>query len=323
LLLKRKGLENLAYAYQRVLEEVLVEYVQKYVRQTGAKNLCIAGGVVANVRVNQKLYEIPEVEKIFIFPHMSDGGLGWGAAMWAWHRDRKDFQPQAIHDVYWGPSFTDDEVAKELESEGVRFSRPNDLEKTLADLLVEGELIARFHGPMEFGPRALCHRSILYQPTDPSVNTWLNDQLHRTEFMPFAPVTLEEEAPKLYRNFEGGRHPANFMTMTFDCSPEMARNCPAVVHVDGTARPQTVRPDIDASTHRMLTMYYQRTGLASIINTSFNMHEEPIVCTPADAIRACRDAHFRYLAIGPFLAEFDFPSPPHARPTRVAETVVA
>ena len=113
------------------------------------------------------------------------------------------------------------------------------------------------------------------------------------------------------------------MTITFDCSPEMARNCPAVVHVDGTARPQTVRPDIDASTHRMLTAYFQRTGLASIINTSFNMHEEPIVCTPGDAIRACRDAHFRYLAIGPFLAEFDFPSPPLARPTRVAEAAAS
>jgi carbamoyltransferase len=319
-LVKRKGLENVAYAYQHVLEEVLVKYVQKYVEQTGAKNLCMAGGVVANVRVNQKLYEIPGIERIFIFPGMSDGGLGWGAAYWSWLRDKKEYEPRPIHDVYWGPAFSDDEVAKVLTGEGVRYSRPADLERTLADLLVEGELIARFQGAMEFGPRALCHRTIMYQPTDPSVNTWLNDQLHRTEFMPFAPVTLEEEAPKLYRNFEGARHPANFMTITFDCSPEMARTCPAVVHVDGTARPQTVRPDIDASTHRLLSLYHQRTGLASIINTSFNMHEEPIVCTPEDAVRACRDAHFRYLAIGPFLAEFDFPSPPLARPTRIAET---
>ncbi len=138
--------------------------------------------------------------------------------------------------------------------------------------------------------------------------------------MPFAPVTLEEEAPKLYRNFEKARHPANFMTITFDCSAEMAQNCPAVVHVDGTARPQTVRPDLDAGMHRMLKIYHECTGLASVINTSFNMHEEPIVCTPDDAIRSCRDAHFRYLAIGPFLAEFDFPSPPHAKPTRRVET---
>jgi carbamoyltransferase len=322
-LIKKKGPEKLAYAYQHVLEEVLVNYVAHYVRQTGARNLCMAGGVCANVRLNQKLHEIPEIEKIFIFPHMSDGGLGWGAAMWAWHRHRAQqgdtsYQAQPIHDVYWGPSFTDEQIVNVLEAERVRYSRPANLERVMADLLVGGDLIARFDGAMEYGPRALCHRSILYQPTDPSVNDWLNTQLHRTEFMPFAPVTLEEEAPKLYRHMAGAEHPANFMTITFDCTDEMARNCPAVVHVDHTARPQTVRPDIDASAHRLLKLYYERTGLASIINTSFNMHEEPIVCTPEDAIRACRDAHFRYLAIGPFLAEFDFPSPPHARPTRMA-----
>ena len=311
-LLKRKGPELLAYAYQRVLEEVLVEYVRHHARQTGARQLCVAGGVCANVRLNQKLYEIPEIENIFVFPHMADGGLGWGAATWAWQRERP-YEPRPIHDVYLGPSFSDAEVAKVLEDEGVRFSRPDDLEARMADLLAGGDLIARFQGAMEFGPRALCHRSILYQPTDPTVNEWLNDQLHRTEFMPFAPVTLEEEAPNLYRNFAGAEHAANFMTITFDCSEEMARSCPAVVHVDGTARPQTVRPDLDPSTHRLLTLYRQRTGLASIINTSFNMHEEPIVCTPQDAVRACRDARFRYLAIGPFLAEFDVPSPPRAR----------
>lgn len=303
-LLKRKGPELLAYAYQRVLEEVLVEYVQYYTRRIGVRQLCVAGGVCANVRLNQKLFEISEIERIFIFPHMGDGGLGWGAAMWAWQRERP-YEPQPIHDVYWGPSFSENEIASVLSEQGVRFSRPSDLEECMADLLAGGEVIARFQGAMEFGPRALCHRSIFYQATDSSVNEWLNDRLHRTEFMPFAPVTLEEEAPKLYKNFAGAEHAANFMTITFDCTAEMARTCPAVVHVDGTARPQTVRHDLDASTYRMLSLYRQRTGLASIINTSFNMHEEPIVCTPEDAVRACREAGLRYLAIGPLLAEFD------------------
>jgi carbamoyltransferase len=307
LLLRRKGPASLAYAYQHVLEEVLVRYVRHYVQRTGARHLCIAGGVCANVKLNQRLFEIPEVERFFVFPHMSDGGLGWGAAMWAWHREHA-YEPKPIHDVYWGPCYSDEEIAAVLDAGRIRYRRPVDLEQCMAELLVKGELIARFHGAMEFGPRALCHRSILYQPTDPSVNTWLNEQLHRTEFMPFAPVTLEEDAPSLYKNFSGADHPANFMTVTFDCTDEMARTCPAVVHVDGTARPQTVRPDLDASTHRMLSIYRERTGLASIINTSFNMHEEPIVCSPEDAVRACRDARFRYLAIGPFLAEFDFPS---------------
>jgi len=321
-LLAKKGPEKLAYAYQHVLEDVLIQYVAQYVRQTGLKNLCMAGGVCANVRLNQKLHEIPEIENVFIFPHMSDGGLGWGAAMYAWHQERErrgqPYEPQRIHDVYWGPAYSDEGVAQTLERERVRFTRPDDLEVVLADLLTRGDLIARFHGAMEYGPRALCHRSILYQPTDPSVNDWLNTQLHRTEFMPFAPVTLEEDAPSLYNGMSGAEHPANFMTITFDCTDDMARTCPAVVHVDRTARPQTVKPDIDASTHKLLTLYKVRTGLSSIINTSFNMHEEPIVCSPEDALRACRDAHFRYLAIGPYLAEFDFPSPPQARPTKLA-----
>ena len=306
-------MEPLAYAYQQVLEEVLVKYVRHHVQRTGARHLCVAGGVCANVKLNQRLFEIPEIERVFVFPHMSDGGLGWGAAMWAWHRDRV-YKPSPIHDVYWGPAIQTRRSRRYLDEKGVRYSRPLDLERTMAALLADGELIARFHGAMEFGPRALCHRSILYQPTDPSVNKWLNEQLHRTEFMPFAPVTLEEEASNLYKNFSGAEHTANFMTITFDCTAEMARSCPAVVHVDGTARPQTVRPDLDASTHRMLSLYRERTGLASIINTSFNMHEEPIVCSPEDAVRACCDARFRYLAIGPFLAEFDVPGRrPHER----------
>jgi carbamoyltransferase len=316
-LIKKKGPEKLAYAYQMTLEDVMAKYVEQYVKSTGLKNLCLAGGVAANVRVNQKLHEVPGVEKTFIFPHMADGGLGWGAAMWAWHRsqqrklgDKYRYVPKRIHNVYWGPDFTEDEIRQTLERERVRFTRPDDMDLVMATLLADGELIARFQGAMEFGPRALCHRSILYQPTDPTVNDWLNERLHRTEFMPFAPVTREEDAPKMYNNMSGAEHPANFMTITFDCTDEMRRTCPAVVHIDGTARPQTVRPDLDASTYRVLTLYKEKTGLSSMINTSFNMHEEPIICTPMDAIRGARDARFRYLAMGPFLCEFDNPSPP-------------
>jgi len=325
-LIKKKGPEMLAYAYQHTLEDVMVRYVTPYLKKTGIKNLCIAGGVAANVRVNQKLHEIPGVEGTFIFPHMADGGLGWGAAMWAWHRKQEKtlgskwrYEPKPIHDVYWGPNFSDDEILKIIEKEGVRHTRPADIDVTIGTLLAEGELIARFQGAMEFGPRALCHRSILYQPTDPTVNDWLNERLHRTEFMPFAPVTLDEDASRMYKNMQGATHPANFMTMTFDCTEEMTRTCPAVVHIDGTARPQTVRPDLDASTHRVLKCYKEKTGLSSVINTSFNMHEEPIICTPLDAIRGARSARFRYLAIGPFLCEFDNPSPPPAASRRMSK----
>lgn len=311
-LLRRKGTAKLAYAYQRQLEDVISTYVAHYIRQTGARNLCMAGGVTANVRMNQKLHEIAGVDNIFVFPHMGDGGLGWGAAMREWHlhaaTTNNEYRPRRIDNVYWGPAYSDEHIARVLDGDGVSYSRPDDLEEKLADLLASGELIVRFQGRMEFGPRALCHRSIMYQPTDPTVNDWLNQRLKRTEFMPFAPVTRIEDAREAYLGLTGAEHTARFMTITFDCTDKMRASCPAVVHVDGTARPQLVHAEQDPSTHRLLGLYKQRTGLPALINTSFNMHEEPIVCSPEDAVRACHAARFRYLAIGPFLAEFNYPS---------------
>jgi carbamoyltransferase len=154
---------------------------------------------------------------------------------------------------------------------------------------------------MEYGPRALGNRSILSQATDPSVNDWLNKTLHRTEFMPFAPVTLWEFADQCYEHLNGARYPARFMTITVTCTDWMKKHCPAVVHVDGTARPQLLQKETNPSYYRILDEYRKLSGLPSLINTSFNMHEEPIVCSPRDAIRAFKDGGIPYLAIGAFL----------------------
>ncbi len=154
---------------------------------------------------------------------------------------------------------------------------------------------------MEYGPRALGNRSILYHAKEPAVNQWLNQRLGRTEFMPFAPATLMEKRHECYRNIDGAEHAAQFMTLTFDCTETMKRDCPAAVHVDGTARPQLVSETSNPSFYRILREYQQLTGIASLINTSFNMHEEPIVCSPEDAIRAFLQGNLDYLAIGEFL----------------------
>ena len=156
---------------------------------------------------------------------------------------------------------------------------------------------------MEYGPRALGHRSILYHAKEPAVNQWLNQRLGRTEFMPFAPATLHEHRDACYLNVKGAEHAAEFMTLTFDCTESMKRDCPAAVHVDGTARPQLVSEQGSPGFHRILTEYYKLTGIPSVINTSFNMHEEPIVCTPDDAVRAFLQGNLDYLAIGDFLVE--------------------
>ena len=175
------------------------------------------------------------------------------------------------------------------------------LEQKIAELLHKGYIIARFQGRMEFGPRALGNRSILYHAKDPSVNDWLNKQLKRSEFMPFAPVTLYEHAHECYENFIGAEHAAEFMIITFSVTKKMQEESPACVHVDGTARPQIIREDINPSYYWTLKYYYNLSGIPSFINTSFNMHEEPIVCTPEEAIRAYLMSNLDALAIGNFL----------------------
>jgi carbamoyltransferase len=135
------------------------------------------------------------------------------------------------------------------------------------------------------------------------VNDWLNKRLKRTEFMPFAPVTLEPFADECYENLDGVRHPAQFMTVTVNCTERMRKDCPAVVHVDGTARPQIINQRTNPSYFKILAEYRKLTGLPSLINTSFNMHEEPIVCSPSDALRAFLDGGLDYLAMGNYLLE--------------------
>jgi len=175
------------------------------------------------------------------------------------------------------------------------------VEREIAEQVAGGKVVARFDGRMEFGPRALGNRSILYAATDPTVNDWLNKRLKRTEFMPFAPMALAHRAGDLFEGIERGRMAAEFMTVTFDCTPRMKQIAPAAVHVDGTARPQLVTERNNPSAFRVLTEYERLTGSPTVINTSFNMHEEPIVCTPADAVRAFVDGKLDVLAAGPFL----------------------
>jgi carbamoyltransferase len=289
---------DVAAAYQHVLEIVATTYVAHYVKQTGIRNLVLSGGVVANVKLNQRLKGIPGVEKIFIHPNMGDGGCGTGAALMQFH-GREVNRP--IADVYWGPDYSDDDIAEALQRAQLPFERHQPVEPKIAALIAAGKVVARFNGRMEYGPRALGNRSILYHAKEPAVNQWLNQRLGRTEFMPFAPATLFEERHSCYQNVDGAEYAAQFMTITFDCTSQMKRDSPAAVHVDGTARPQLVTEQSNPSFHRILKEYYALSGIPCVINTSFNMHEEPIVCTPDDAIRAFLQGNLDYLAIGSML----------------------
>jgi carbamoyltransferase len=292
---------DVAAAYQRVLEEVARAYVSQYVEKTGLKNLVLSGGVVANVKLNQRLREIDGIDGISIHPNMGDGGCGTGAALLEFAGTPEN--STRLNDVYLGPEYSADEIVEALSRAQLPFTHMRPIEPSIAKLLIAGKVVARFDGRMEYGPRALGHRSILYHAKEPAVNQWLNQRLGRTEFMPFAPATLYEHRHACYKHIDGADYAAQFMTLTFDCTDEMKRDCPAAVHVDGTARPQLVTAEGSPGFHRILTEYHKLSGIPSLINTSFNMHEEPIVCTPDDAIRAFLQGNLDYLAIGDFLVE--------------------
>jgi len=238
---------------------------------------------------------------------MGDSGISAGGAMYVYVKEmlRKGLEPnfKPIDNVYYGPGYTTEEIKDALDKSGLVHVHHKNVEKEIAKLLAKSHVVARFNGRMEFGPRALGNRSILYQTSDQTINEWLNKRLKRTEFMPFAPSTLFEDRHKYYLNVDAALSPAQFMTITFDCTNFMKKNCPAVVHIDGTARPQLVRKEVNPSYHKIISEYKKLTGIATIINTSFNMHEEPIVCTPQDAIRSFQAGHLDYLAIGNFLVK--------------------
>jgi carbamoyltransferase len=293
---------DLAASAQLVLENIGIAFVRHWLRSTGMTNLCLAGGVFSNVRLNQGLVEIPEVSQISVHPAMDDSGLAVGAALQSHAKQSGGrLAPVRLPNAYLGPEFSNAEIAAALAEAGLMSSREGRIQEAISERLAAGAVVARFHGRMEYGPRALGNRSLLYQPTDPSVNDWLNERLQRTEFMPFAPATLAEQADDCYEQLEGARDAARFMTITLDCTVKMRDACPGVVHVDGTARPQLVDADTSPDLHAILSAYHARTGLPALINTSFNLHEEPIVCTPGDAIRAFLQGRIDYLAIGDHL----------------------
>ncbi|MCO4768637.1 MAG: carbamoyltransferase [Deltaproteobacteria bacterium] len=288
--------EQIAAALQRNLETQVVAFVRHWVRKTGRGHIALAGGTCANVKLNQRIHEIPEVKSLFVYPNMGDGGLAAGAAL-----AMSAVVCHELKDSYMGRDFSEAEYERALERTGLPYTRPADLAGEVADKLVDNKVVARCAGRMEWGPRALGNRTVMFRPDVPEVNDWLNTKLQRTEFMPFAPVTLWEKREDCYLGLEGAESAARFMTVCFDCTDRMKKESPGVVHIDGTARPQLIRREDNADYYDIVAAFHERTGNPSVINTSFNMHEEPIVRSPRDAVRAFVASGIDHLVLGPFL----------------------
>ncbi|NOQ64533.1 MAG: hypothetical protein GQ582_08480 [Methyloprofundus sp.] len=294
--------EDIAATVQTIAEDHITGILSELIKQGEAsENLCLSGGIFANVKINQLASELG-FKATFISPAMSDDGTALGAALQVASAN-PEFLPRAVNSMFLGPHYSMSEVEKVLLDNKVKFHTPSEPEKEVADLLASGKIVAIFQGAMEFGPRSLGHRSILANADNVSINKKLNNKLSRTEFMPFAPMCLEEDASWLFKDIDKVKHAAEFMTITLQCTDDMQRLCPAVVHCDGTARPQLVTKKTNPFIHKVITNYKQISSKPALVNTSFNVHEEPIVCSPADAIKGFFESGLDALYIEGHLVE--------------------
>ncbi len=294
--------EDIAAAFQRRLEDVCVEVISAWKRLAPFTRLALAGGVVANVKLNLELLRQLDLQEIFVHPGMGDVGQALGAALAAYSR-HASLVPFCLGQVYLGPAFDAVRATAALTAARLPVHRVDNVADWAARQLHHNRVVGLYQGRMEYGPRALGNRSILYPATDPKVNDWLNQRLKRSEFMPFAPVTLAERADDCYDLVSRCRHTAEFMTIALPATTYMRAKMPAAVHVDGTCRPQLVTRQANAVYYDILKHYEQLSGLPSLVNTSFNMHEEPIVCTPKEAISAYQQSELDCLVLGNYVVE--------------------
>jgi carbamoyltransferase len=263
------------------------------------RKLCLAGGVALNVKMNSRIHREGIFDEIFIFPIPSDSGTGIGAAI-AHSVRATGKRPTPLRHVYLGPKFEDAEVELQLASCGLDYEKHDDIAEPVADLLTQGKVVAWVQGGLEGGPRALGARSILADPRDVAARDRVNGAIKFREYWrPFCPSMTEEAAPKYLKKPAS----APFMILAFDATEQAKADAPAIVHVDGTVRVQTVTADANPPYYRLLKAFERRTGVPILLNTSFNIKGEAMVNSPRDAIRTFFSTGIDALAIGSFLVK--------------------
>jgi carbamoyltransferase len=291
---------DIAHSLQVVLEDTVVELANWLHDVSQAEDLCLAGGVALNCVMNSRIRDRARFKSVWVQPAAGDAGTALGAALWIDSHERggPSRAYQMTH-AFLGPSYSEQEIEEFLRWSKLRYRRLARIADETAELLVQDKVIGWFQGRMEFGPRALGGRSILASPRSPSMQARLNEIKDREDFRPVAPVVLEEEAANWFER----SHVAPFMLFVFDVRPEKANLIPAVRHVDGTARVQTINRDQNPAYYDLLQEFYKRTGVPVLVNTSFNTRGEPIVCSPRDAVESFWTSPLDALVIGPFLLE--------------------
>lgn len=290
--------EQFAYMAQRTLETKTLELVRNAINVTGQDHLCLAGGVFSNVKVNRLLRMLPKVKKCFVFPHMGDGGLALGAALVTNHRLNR-VHHVSLEDVFLGPEYSEQYIEKVLTGSGLSYRKSRDIVVEVAKIIASGQIVLWFQGRMEFGPRSLGARSILARPDSDTIKDALNLQLKkRVWYQPFCPSMLEEDALEILEDYEG--KPNKFMTMAYMVREKKKNLVRGVINVDGSCRPQILGQE-NSLFRELLKEVKKLTGHGIVLNTSFNIHGEPMVCSPQDAVSTFLRTKSRYMAIQNYL----------------------
>jgi carbamoyltransferase len=294
---------DLAASLQAVLEASVLKLATWLREASGERHLAMAGGVALNCVMNAKLRDAGLFDQVWVQPAAGDAGTALGAALWIDAKERGSAERLAprtwqMQHAYWGPSYDDAEIERFLQWAKLPYRKLGDVARETAALLAEGKVIGWHQGRMEFGPRALGARSILASPIEASMQARINELKDREDFRPVAPAVTEEAIGEWFTPAAANGGVSPFMLFIYDVLPEQAKKIPAACHSDLTARVQTVSARAQPRFHALLSAFAERTGVPVLINTSFNVRGEPVVCSPKDAVNAFATTPIDALVIG-------------------------
>ncbi len=292
--------EQFAWMAQETLKRKMVELFENSIKETGINNIAWAGGVASNIKANMEIRHIPEVKKWFVFPHMGDGGLALGAALYL-NFEKNGKWKYNFNNVYLGPDYKEEDIESELKNnKKVSYYYDKNIEKNVADLISVGKIVFLYQGRMEFGPRALGNRSIMASASSLESKDDLNLKIKkRVWYQPFCPSILEEESKRIFEDYD---YIERFMTMGFMVKEEFREKMASVINVDGSARPQMVTNE-NKMYRKIIENVKKNTGLGAILNTSLNLHGYPIVNTPKDVIDVMIRTKNKFMAMGNYFVE--------------------
>lgn len=296
-------------AVQKLTEDLVIKWVTKAIQKTGIRDIAVTGGVFMNVKANLKVSEIPEVSTMFIMPSSGDESNPIGCCYYSYQglckKNNIKFKPEPLKGLYLGPEYSDEYIENLIKEKNLKskyeITKPKNINKEAAKLLAKGHIVSRCSGKSEWGARALGNRSILSNPKHPDTIRILNEAIKDRDFwMPFTPSMLDKYENKYLLNQK--KIPADYMVLTFNSTEKAQNDLPAAMHpYDFTVRPQILRKEYNKDYYELIEEFSKLTGTGAILNTSFNLHGEPNVLTPEDALRTVENSALNYLVLGSYL----------------------